>query len=128
MPCFPGRVVAKVECLPARRAVIGAPPVPIVDDWLDGEKMSAARSESGRQGGINRAREVVEYHVGTAGREEIFALKRPRFIIGTECVETDIYPLKINRLPNETTGVNAVDICDHINIIGDFAVHAVGCP
>jgi hypothetical protein len=35
------------------------PLVPIVDDWLDGEKMPAGRSERGREGRVNRARELI---------------------------------------------------------------------
>ena len=48
MPGFTGGIVAEIECFAARRAAIGAPPIPVVNHWLDGEKMPAGGGESGR--------------------------------------------------------------------------------
>ena len=128
MPRFTGGVVAEIKGFAARRAATGTPPVPIVDDWLDGEEMPAGRSERGRQGCVNRARVLIECHVGIARREKVFALERARFVVRAECVEADMHSLKINRSPDEAAGVNAIDVRHHIEIIGDLAVHTVSRP
>ena len=85
--------------------------------------MPAGRSERGRQGRVNRAGELIECHVGIARREKVFALKRAWFVVCAELVEANIHALKINRPPDEAAGVNAIDVCDHIEIIRDLAVN-----
>src|SRR4029077_1525647 len=114
MPRFTDGVIAEVKCLSARRVDIGAPPVPIVDDWLDGEKMPAGGSESGREGCVDRARERIECYIGIASREKVFALKRAWFVVCAVLVEANVHALKINRPPDEAAGVNAIDVCDYV--------------
>ena len=128
MPRLADSVVAEVKGLAARCVVTGTPPVPIIDDWLDRKEMPSGRSESGRQGCVDRARKLVEAHMRIARRQKVLALERARFVVHTECVEADVHSLKINRPPDETAGGNAVDVGHHIEIIGDFRVDAVGRP
>ena len=47
MPRFAGGVVTEVERFTMRRAAIGAPPILVVDHWLDREKMPTARGKGG---------------------------------------------------------------------------------
>src|SRR4030095_9405100 len=128
MPRSPGSVVAEVKSLPLRCVDIGAPPVPIAGDWLDGEKMPAGCSESRREGCVNRARELIECHIGATGREKVFALKRAWFVVCAVLVKADIHPLKINRPQDEAAGVNAIDVCDYVEIIRDLAVNIASRP
>src|ERR1044071_1802631 len=127
VPRFTGRIVAEVKGFAPRRAVTGAPPVPIVDDWLDREEVTAGRREYGREGRVNSAT-LVEGQVGGARREKVFSLQRSRLVVRSEFIETDIGSLEINRSPDETAGINSVDVCNQIELVGDLAVNPVRRP
>src|ERR671918_3116209 len=118
---LPGGQIAKIKCLSARRARLRTPPIPVIDDGLDGDEMFARGCERWRESDVNCA------GVESTG-QEIFLLQRARRAVRIIRVEPDVHASEIDRAPNEPARENAIDVTDYIEIVGNFAVDSGRCP